>query len=281
MLVRPFFTDWAQLLEAHLRNATRSGTRRIADRAFRRRLGAAAARRCGACTSCAPSSSAASGIGAALDETEQAAPEALEAVRSRARHLAATSTPRCIDAFLHDSPPQAAEVTQSLQGWIADPAQHRAAAQRQARRAHAQGLGQHPRHPRRRQARASPRRHSGNLRSAKARRPPRMRAQALMSAADCLEQMVATVAGEDSAPENALAVIELLDAARSNDASDTVRQRALEPRRRLPPRLPQPATPAGRAPKPRRPRACPPSCSTTSCAWWARSRSRSASSSRN
>ena len=28
-----------------------------------------------------------------------------------------------IDAFLHDSPPQAAEVTQSLQGWIADPTQ--------------------------------------------------------------------------------------------------------------------------------------------------------------
>ncbi len=47
--------------------------------------------------------------------------------------------------------------------------------------------------------------------------PSQIRAQALASAADCLEQMVAAVAGEDSPPDNAMGVIELLDAARSND----------------------------------------------------------------
>jgi chemotaxis protein histidine kinase CheA len=61
-----------------------------------------------------------------------------------------------------------------------------------------------------------------------------------MAAADCLEQMVATVAGEDSAPENALAIVEMLDAARNNSASDTVRQRVLE----------APAEPAAVAPAP-------------------------------
>jgi chemosensory pili system protein ChpA (sensor histidine kinase/response regulator) len=40
--------------------------------------------------------------------------------------------------------------------------------------------------------------------------------------------MVSAVAGEDSAPDNALAIVEMLDLARSNDTSDTVRQRALE-----------------------------------------------------
>jgi chemotaxis protein histidine kinase CheA len=40
--------------------------------------------------------------------------------------------------------------------------------------------------------------------------------------------MVAAVAGEDSAPDNALAVIELFDAARVNDAEGTGRQRVLE-----------------------------------------------------
>ena len=47
--------------------------------------------------------------------------------------------------------------------------------------------------------------------------PSEHRAQALMAAADCLEQMVAAVAGEDVAPDNALAVIAMLDAARDNE----------------------------------------------------------------
>jgi chemosensory pili system protein ChpA (sensor histidine kinase/response regulator) len=66
--------------------------------------------------------SAASGIGAALDETEQAAPEALEA-GDLALDISSDVDAALIDAFLHDSPPQAAEVTQSLQRWIADPTQ--------------------------------------------------------------------------------------------------------------------------------------------------------------
>jgi chemosensory pili system protein ChpA (sensor histidine kinase/response regulator) len=66
--------------------------------------------------------SARSSIGAALDENEQAAPEALAPPISRSTSPR-TSTARLLDAFMHDSPPQAAEVTQSLQGWIADPTQ--------------------------------------------------------------------------------------------------------------------------------------------------------------
>ena len=69
-----------------------------------------------------------------------------------------------------------------------------------------------------------------------------------MSAADCLEQMVAAVAGEDSPPDNALGVIELLDAARSNDAS---RHRA--PARRWTSAARRRA--AAPSPAPRRPRA--------------------------
>jgi hypothetical protein len=46
--------------------------------------------------------------------------------------------------------------------------------------------------------------------------PAEHRARALMAAADCLEQMVAAVAGEDVPPDNTLAVIQMLDAARDN-----------------------------------------------------------------
>ena len=48
--------------------------------------------------------------------------------------------------------------------------------------------------------------------------PSAQRAGALMAAADCLEQMVAAVAGEDAAPDNALAVIGMIDTARVNNA---------------------------------------------------------------
>ena len=63
--------------------------------------------------------------------------------------------------------------------------------------------------------------------------PSEHRARALMAAADCLAQMVAAVAGEDAPPDNALAVIEMLDAARDNNfAPDGAAPFA---RRRLPP----------------------------------------------
>src|SRR5512134_2866635 len=78
VLVRPFFTEWAQLLEAHLRDATASAP-----------IESLVAHLGGgwvplpldehALTELRAELTAASSIGAALDETEQAAPEALEA----------------------------------------------------------------------------------------------------------------------------------------------------------------------------------------------------------
>ena len=76
-----------------------------------------------------------------------------------------------------------------------------------------------------------------------------MRAQALMAAADCLEQMVAAVAGEDVAARQRARRHRLLDAARDNDIPDTVRQ----PRwKRSDPAaaLPRPGRRCARAPKP-------------------------------
>ncbi len=146
-----------------------------------------------------------------------------------------------IDAFLHDSPPQAAEVTQSLQGWIADPTQSELL--RNAKRAAHTLKGSANILGIRGVAKLAHRLEDIlEICETESAPPSSMRAQALMSAADCLEQMVAAVAGEDSAPDNALAVIELLDAARSNDASDTVRQRVLEaPAAPRLPRFPHPA----------------------------------------
>jgi hypothetical protein len=114
VLVRPFFIEWAQLLEAHLRNATEPAPIEslishfgggwvplpLDDSALNELRAELAA---------------ANGIGAALDETEQAAPEALEAY-DLALDISSDVDAALIDAFLHDSPPQAAEVTQSLQG---------------------------------------------------------------------------------------------------------------------------------------------------------------------
>jgi chemosensory pili system protein ChpA (sensor histidine kinase/response regulator) len=65
-----------------------------------------------------------------------------------------------------------------------------------------------------------------------------------MAAADCLEQMVAAVAGEDAPPDNVLGVIEMLDAARNNQSATTARQPVLV----LADKLPAPAAaPAARA----------------------------------
>ena len=122
MLVRPFFTDWAAAarsaparcrpqpapIESLIAHFGGGWVPLPLDEAALNELRAELA--------------AASCIGAALDETEQAAPEALEAA-DLALDISSDVDAALIDAFLHDSPPQAAEVTQSLQGWIADPTQ--------------------------------------------------------------------------------------------------------------------------------------------------------------
>jgi chemosensory pili system protein ChpA (sensor histidine kinase/response regulator) len=225
VLVRPFFTEWAQLLEAHLRDATAAAPVESLISHFGGGWVPLPLDE-SALTGLRAELSAASGIGAALDETEQAAPEALEA-SDLSLDISSDVDAALLDAFLHDSPPQAAEVTQSLQRWIADPTQSELL--RNAKRA------------------AHTLKGSANILGIRGvaklahrledileicenenEAPSSARAQALMSAADCLEQMVATVAGEDSAPENALAIVELLDAARNNTTSDTVRQPTLD-----------------------------------------------------
>ncbi|HEY6123214.1 MAG TPA: response regulator [Steroidobacteraceae bacterium] len=225
VLVRPFFTDWPRLLEAHLRDANSPAP-----------IGSLIAHFGGgwvplpldesALNDLRAELAAANSIGAALDESEQAAPEAPDAA-DLSLAISSDVDASLIDAFLHDSPPQAAEVTQSLQGWIADPSQSELL--RNAKRAAHTLKGSANILGIRGVAMLAHRLEDIlEICEAESAPPSSMRAQALVSAADCLEQMVATVAGEDSAPENALGVIELLDAARNNDASDTVRHRALE-----------------------------------------------------
>jgi chemotaxis protein histidine kinase CheA/CheY-like chemotaxis protein len=225
VLVRPFFTDWALLLEAHLRHASAPAP---IDSLIGHFGGGWVPLPLddSSLTDLRAELAAANSIGAALDESEQAAPEALVA-SDLSLAISSDVDDSLIDAFLHDSPPQAAEVTQSLQRWIADPTQSELL--RNAKRA------------------AHTLKGSANILGIRgvawlAHRledvleicetesapPSSLRAQALMSAADCLEQMVATVAGEDTAPENALGVIELLDAARNNDAADVVPEQLLE-----------------------------------------------------
>jgi chemosensory pili system protein ChpA (sensor histidine kinase/response regulator) len=225
LLVRPFFTEWAQLLEAHLRNATESGPVESLlthfgggwvplplDEAALQELRSEL--------------SAASSIGAALDQNEQAAPEALVAADLNL-DISADIDGALLDAFVHDSPPQAAEITLSLQGWIASP-ENGAELLRNAKRAAHTLKGSANILGVRGVAKLAHRLEDIlEICEAEGVAPSHGRAQALMAAADCLEQMVAAVAGEDSPPENALAVIELLDAARSNDSADTVRQQVL------------------------------------------------------
>jgi chemosensory pili system protein ChpA (sensor histidine kinase/response regulator) len=225
VLTRAFFTDWPRMLENHLRAASEAEY-----------IDALLAHFGGdwvplpldmqALDALKEELTAASGIGAALDETEQAAPEALTAA-DLSLAISNDVDAALLEAFLHDSPPQAAEVTLSLQGWIANPSQGAELLRAAKRSAHtlkgsANILGI-----------------SGIAKLAHrledvleicesdAAPPSSLRAQALASAADCLEQMVAAVAGEDALPDNVLGVVELLDAARDNDASGTVRQRAL------------------------------------------------------
>ena len=225
VLTRTFFTDWPRMLEKHLRRATEAEY-----------IEALLAHFGGdwvpmpldqdALDALKEELSAASGIGAALDENEQAAPEALT-VEDLDLAIAQDVDASLLDAFLHDSPPQAAEVTLSLQGWIANPTQSELL--RNAKRAAHTLKGSANILGIRGVAKLAHRLEDIlEICEVDASPPSSLRAQALASAADCLEQMVAAVAGEDAAPGNALGVIELLDAARRNDASDTVRQRALE-----------------------------------------------------
>lgn len=225
VLTRAFFTDWPRMLERHLRHAGDAGPIETLLAHFGGDW-VPMALDADSLAALRGELESAKDVGAALDETEQAAPEALRP-EDLALQVSNDVDAALLDAFLHDSPPQAAEVSQSLQGWIADPAQSELL--RNAKRA------------------AHTLKGSANILGivgvaklahrledileiceADAAPPSSLRAQALTSAADCLEQMVAAVAGEDSPPANAMAVIELLDAARSNEAGDTVRQRTLE-----------------------------------------------------
>jgi chemotaxis protein histidine kinase CheA/ActR/RegA family two-component response regulator len=224
VLVRPFFTDWAQLLEAHLRDAGSEGPidSLIAhfgggwlplplDESALKELRAELA--------------SSGSIGAALDENESAAPEALVA-DDLALAVSNDVDAALLDAFMNDSPPQAAEIIEALSGWIADPTQTERL--RSAKRAAHTLKGSANILGIKGVAKLAHRLEDVlELCEADGGTPSRARTAALMAAADCLEQMVAAVCGEDAAPDNALAIVELLDAARSNDTADTVRQRTL------------------------------------------------------
>jgi chemotaxis protein histidine kinase CheA/ActR/RegA family two-component response regulator len=222
VLTRGFFTDWPRLLETHLRTAHEAAP-----------IEALLAHFGGDWVPLPPDAdalqalraelTAASGIGAALDENEQAAPEALTPA-DLGLAISNDVDAALLDAFLHDSPPQAAEVTQSLQGWIADPSQSELL--RNAKRAAHTLKGSANILGIRGVAKLAHRLEDIlEICEAASAPPSALRAQALTSAADCLEQMVAAVAGEDSPPENALGVVALLDAARNDDASDAVHLR--------------------------------------------------------
>jgi chemotaxis protein histidine kinase CheA/ActR/RegA family two-component response regulator len=226
LLVRPFFTDWAQLVEAHLRDAGSPGP-----------IDSLIAH-CGGGWVPVPLDDAAlkdlhteltasRSIGAALDENDSAAPEAL-AAGDLALDISSDVDAALLDAFMNDSPPQAAEIIQSLSGWIADPTQSELL--RSAKRAAHTLKGSANILGIKGVAKLAHRLEDVlELCEADADVPSNARGNALMAAADCLEQMVAAVCGEDAAPDNALGIVAQLDAARSNDASDTVRQRALAP----------------------------------------------------
>ena len=150
-------------------------------------------------------------LGAALDVAEDAAPEALT-TSDLALDIGSDVDGALLDAFMNDSPPQAAEVTQSLSGWIADSTQSELL--RTAKRAAHTLKGSANILGIRGVAKLAHRLEDVlEICEADACAPSPHRARALMSAADCLAQMVAAVAGEDVAPDNTLAVIAMLDAA--------------------------------------------------------------------
>jgi chemosensory pili system protein ChpA (sensor histidine kinase/response regulator) len=213
VLVRPFFTDWARLLESHLRDAGSPGP--IDD--LLRHFGGGwvpVPLEGDALAALRTELEAANGIGAALDQDADAAPEALTHA-DLALDIGNDVDAALLDAFMNDSPPQTAEVTRSISGWIQAPAQFELL--RNAKRAA---------HTLKGSANILGIRGVGKLAhrledvleicEADEAAPSEHRARALMAAADCLEQMVAAVAGEDVPPENTLAVISQLDAARVN-----------------------------------------------------------------
>ncbi|HUQ11719.1 MAG TPA: response regulator, partial [Steroidobacteraceae bacterium] len=216
VLTRGFFTDWSRMLERHLRAAGEPGP--IED--LLQHFGGdwvPLPLDADALGSLRAELEAANEIGAALDETEQAAPEALTA-DDLTLDISTDVDAALLDAFLHDSPPQAAEVTRSLQGWIADPTQSELL--RAAKRSAHTLKGSANILAIRGVAKLAHRLEDIlEICEADAAPPSPLRAQALTSAADCLEQMVAAVAGEDRAPENALGIVELLDAARDNSST--------------------------------------------------------------
>ena len=218
VLVRQFFTEWAPLLEAHLRDSNAAGP-----------INALLAHFSGSWVPLPLDAEAledlrgellaASSIGAALDRADDAAPEALTA-DDVTLDIGNDVDADLLDAFMNDSPPQAAEVTQSLTAWLElkDPATPGATALllHAKRAAHtlkgsANILGI------RGVAKLAHRLEDVlEICESDASPPSAHRARALLAAADCLAQMVAAVAGEDAPPDNTLAVIELLDAARAN-----------------------------------------------------------------
>jgi chemotaxis protein histidine kinase CheA/CheY-like chemotaxis protein len=147
-------------------------------------------------------------IGAALDEQEQSAPETLTA-DDMSLAVSPDVDGALVEAFLNDSPPQAAEVTRSLQRWIADPTQSEQL--RNAKRSAHTLKGSANILGIRGVAKLAHRLEDLLERCEAEGAPSPQRAQALTSAADCLEQMVAAVAGEDSPPADPLGVIAMLD----------------------------------------------------------------------
>jgi chemotaxis protein histidine kinase CheA/ActR/RegA family two-component response regulator len=213
VLVRPFFTEWPRLLESHLRDSIAAGP---IDELLRHFGGGwvPLPLEAEALDALRAELAAANSIGAALDVSEDAPPEAPTAA-DLTLDISSDVDAALLDAFMNDSPPQAAEVTHSLARWIVDPTQGELL--RNAKRAAHTLKGSANILGIRGVARLAHRLEDVlEICETDATAPSAHRARALTAAADCLEQMVAAVCGEDVAPDNTLQVIELLDTARDN-----------------------------------------------------------------
>jgi chemotaxis protein histidine kinase CheA/ActR/RegA family two-component response regulator len=224
LLVRPFFIEWAPLLESHLRDAAAAAP---IDALLRHFAGSwvPVPLEPHELEALRSELSAANSIGAALDASDDAPPEVLGSA-DLSLEISTDVDAALLDAFLNDSPPQAAEVTQSISGWLASPdvaAPGQRELLRNAKRAAHTLKGSANILGIRGLAKLAHRLEDLlEICEVEAAAPSPLRARALIGAADCLEQMVAAVAGEDTPPDSALAVIELLDSARDNLATDTV-----------------------------------------------------------
>ena len=228
VLVRPFFTEWPSLLETHLRDA---GAADPVDALLAHFGGGWVPLPIEAesLEALRGELSAASSIGAALDQSEDAAPESLTAA-DLTLDISGDVDAALLDAFMNDSPPQAAEVTQALAGWLASPdntSPAQAELLRSAKRAAHTLKGSANILGIRGVAKLAHRLEDLlEICETDTAPPSEHRARALVAAADCIEQMVATVAGEDDAPDNALAVAAMLDAARDNDFAGEIAETA-------------------------------------------------------